>query len=200
LLFLLLLLSHGLAFAGLDTPLPIPSSGPYKNWDCPQQALSPMGLGHFQRLHTLGTPSSKTPMPSHNWDFLFKPWSFTTQVLPQNTCFVGAWPRFPFLELCPLGCLSCAPSPTIFCPLQGFYHDGLDLHWSHSPLSHLRCLTLVLCPQSHCRLGLAFNVLYTPGPLPPQIRFLKTYLWVPQTFKSKYHTYGYYVGRRICSV
>jgi hypothetical protein len=64
--------------------------------------------------------------------------------------------HFLFLQLCPLGFLSCAQPirglEVHFLPLQGFDHDELDLHWSlqvfaPSWLPHLGALHLVALPS-----------------------------------------------------
>jgi hypothetical protein len=96
-----LLLYYDPAFAGLDTPLPllfqVRSSRPQDDRHCPRGALPPVGLGHFWRLHPMGTlPGNAPPTCSPNQDFLFNSWSITIQVLPQNASFIGAWaPAFP---------------------------------------------------------------------------------------------------------
>jgi hypothetical protein len=62
-LFLSLFLDF--AFAGLDTPLPLPSqvrsSRPQEDRDWPRGASPSMGLGYFRVLHPLSTLPGDTP-------------------------------------------------------------------------------------------------------------------------------------------
>jgi hypothetical protein len=52
-------------------------------------------------------------MPSPNRDFLFYPWGFTAHALPQDACFVGAWPPEIVLQgLCSTDRLSPALATT----------------------------------------------------------------------------------------
>jgi hypothetical protein len=61
-------------------------------------------------------------MPNLIQHFLFYPWDFSTQALPQDACFVGGWPlHFLFLELCPLSFLSCAHFENPLSALAGLW-------------------------------------------------------------------------------
>jgi hypothetical protein len=150
LLFILLFL--GLAFAGLDTALPVPSqvrsSRPQEDQDWPQGASPVIGLSHFWGLHSLGTPMG------HAWS---QPECITEPLGlyhpdPSPGCLL-CWGLAP----CTSVSRAVASGPSILCPDQGFENlfpalTGLWLMgWTstgpHKPLPPPGCLTLVLCPQ-----------------------------------------------------
>jgi hypothetical protein len=110
LLFLLLLLFLGLAFAGLDIPLFLPcqviSSRPQEDRDCPRRFLPPTGLSHFRAL----SPHRDTPTNTPNVfskPGLFNSWWVTAQTLPRMLAsLVPGLQRLLLQGLCPTGHLS----------------------------------------------------------------------------------------------
>jgi hypothetical protein len=138
-------------------------------------------------------------------------WEFTTQSLPQDVCFVEVRPpAFPIPGALPQGSLSCT-QPTMaleihFLPLQGFDHDGLDLHrflplrpaslWClvlyHFRLDHNSCTFIT---QDSCFIGAWPPAIVALGALPqgPPLTCLSLQAWTPLCF----HHPGCNIGTRM---